>query len=61
MKRITASCPELDVFPGETSFSLHDFNTAAIVENNFGQGDDCQPVDPMTDPAVVGIVRSARS
>jgi len=58
MKQKSASCPELDVFPGETSFSLHDFNAAAMVENNFGQGDDCQPMDPMTDPKVVGNVQA---
>jgi hypothetical protein len=61
MKRMSASCPEPDVFPRETSFPLHDFNAAAMVENYFGQGDDSQPVDPMTDPNVVGIVRSVRS
>jgi hypothetical protein len=61
MKQKSASCPELDVFPGETSFSLHDFNAAAMVENYFGQGDDSQPIDPMADPNVVGIVRSLRS
>jgi hypothetical protein len=54
MNQMTASCPQTDVWPAQAS--AHDFNIAAMVENNFGQGDDSSPVDPMNDPQVLDVV-----
>ena len=32
----------------------HNFNVEAMVANNFGQGDDHTPSDPMNDPMLMG-------
>ena len=38
----------------------HDFNMEGIIANNFGHGDDSEPVDPMRDPRIVGLVSRAK-
>ena len=42
-----------------SSSEPHDFNMEAVIANNFGQGDDHQPTDPMRGSPLAVQLRAA--
>ena len=39
---------------------IHDFNVEGMIANNFGHGDDWEPIDPMDDPRIMGVLLQPR-
>ena len=58
MKTTTAQ-PIADASDDTQLSTPHDFNMEAVIGNNFGQGDDHRPADPMTGSPFAAQLRSA--
>ena len=56
MKDLTAVYPQFAEIRTPESSALHDFNVEGMIANNFGHGDDCEPIDPMRDSRLMGGV-----
>jgi len=61
MKDIRALFAQTPATPIQGCFApAHDFNVEGMIANNFGHGDDCEPIDPMRDSRITGILPGPR-